>query len=262
MSTLLEFLNEAKEMSEAISRLSEHVKRAKSLRRDSNTAPEETQREITQKIHFLAKEFKEHTSHVKLSLSHLKEQNERHLMVYGVDRGFIARNTHLQTLLKRLAYVIEEFRRVQKEYAVTQEERMKEYFLIINPKASQEELSSLRTQSKDTLQELFTAGTKTEKESIMHAERKRVAIQEIHQSIEEIKALSEDISEFVVTNGQEVERVHVEVKATSSHAKCSEKALERAAVTKIRIENAKKTTALLLSIILALIFLYVICKVT
>jgi len=259
MSTFLDFLNRAKETNSTIAELSECVSIADSLKAQSASAQYGTHEEIAEVMMRIQNDFRTKAEETKKTLERMREENKEHFNVFGYDRGFAARHTHLQSLAQRLGLVVEDFRRVQRGFVKHEGERLKTQYLIANPKASQEELVALedREKGRTLLQEVFTVGSKSAKEIVMRAERRRSSIETILQGVSELKELSDDFLAYLVTNDAEMDRVRVDVKASAGQTMQAEKTIEMVADRKIRVLKAKKTVGLVCGGSVALIFIYI-----
>ncbi|KAI5184383.1 hypothetical protein NEHOM01_0128 [Nematocida homosporus] len=210
----------------------------------------------------IQQDFKTRTEEIRRFLAQLKETNEAHLLTHGLDRTFTTRNTHFQTLVRRLTHAIEDFRRIQEGFTRAQRERLHAQYLVAKPEATPDELADLedKIRGRPILQSLFTIGNRRTKETILQAEQRRLSIEGLLHGIEEIKEVSSDLVDYISTNGCEVDRIHVDVKSTSNQAQITEKSLEKIAISRIRVQKAKKAAVFLTTTIIIFLLLILIHK--
>lgn len=203
------------------------------------------------------------TEGVKKSIQQLREENERQFLLYGFDKSLDARNTHLQSLLKRLAHIVDEFRRMEIRFVQQQKERDKLRYLIARPDASKKELQLLGDKEEDRpiLQSMFTACTRPEKEAILYAERRKASIQGLLQGIEDLKEISDDFIDFISTNGSDVDRVHIEAKNTIATTESTEKTIQKVAIAQIRKKNITRFLFIVFLVMLLFLLIYAICRI-
>lgn len=251
MSELLEFLNRAKTTNETISELFECVSIADALRSKGWAEEEKNQQHVAEAMETLYKDFKTRVSYIKEEINRMKEENNAHLNKYGFDKGFSTRNNFMQNLIKRLSLVIQDFGRVQSGFVATQKERLKEQYLIAIPHASHEELSALEEndKSKILLQSAFTLGSKTEKEALFIAEKRRNTIENILETISDLKDLSDDFSAIVRIDACEVDRVNLGMVYAKSHASSAHKIINSSAKRSIRARKAKRAGTIFMLIL-------------
>lgn len=264
MSELLEFLNRAKGANETISALFECVSVADALKSKARQTDEAHLQEIAEAMDNLYKDFKTRTYIIKSDLSRMKEENDIHLDKYGFDRGYTTRNNFVQNMIRRLTLVVHDFGRVQGGFASAQKERLKEQYLIANPEATEEELSTLeeKTKGKVLLQTAFTLGNKTAKEALILAEKRRTSIESLLEGISDLKDLADDFSGIISNDTCGVDRIHVGVNYAKTQAKTAHGLITKSAHRKIQIRKAKKTVTILLMLILFSLFLLLIHKMT
>ncbi|KAI5188658.1 hypothetical protein NECID01_0271 [Nematocida sp. AWRm77] len=263
MGSLLEFLNKAKDTSNTIAGLSEYVHAASTLKAKAAIASEAEYEDIALVMKSIRRDFKAGVETIKTDLSRMKEESTKHHAEHGHDRSFSARASHLQSLARRLGLIVEDFRRVQNGLAKYERDRLKEQYLIAKPHATVDELSALEEQdrAKPMLQSIFTIGTKSAKDVIIKAERRRSSIEEILKGMTDLKDLSDDFATYVVSNSTEVDRIYIDVKQSLGQAKKTEGMIEKVAARKIRIQKAKKITTVACGVFLCLAILYVLAKV-
>ncbi|KAI5191292.1 syntaxin 1B/2/3, partial [Nematocida minor] len=263
MSELLEFLNRAKTTNETISGLFECVTVADALKNKARMTEESQLQQIAEAMENLYKDFKVRASSIREELEKMKKENDVHLDRHGFDRGFATRNNFMQNLLRRLSLVIQDFGRVQGGFAVSQKERMREQYLIAMPEATEEELSSLdeKEKAKVLLQSAFTLGSKTAKEALILAEKRRSSIENILEGISELKDLADDFSTIVRIDSCDMDKVHLGVQCANTQAKSAHTVINKSSRRKIRIKKAKKTATLFLALLSFTILLIVVCRI-
>lgn len=264
MSELLEFLNRAKTTNETISGLFECVSVADALRNKARISEEKNQQHIEDAMDYLYKDFKKRASIIKTEINRMKEENDAYLNRYGFDRGFVARNNFMQNLAKRLSLVIQDFGKVQGGFVVTQKERLREQYLIAIPNATDEEIVALdeKGKSKLLLQSAFTLGSKTEKEALLIAEKRRNTIENILESISDLKDLSDDFSDILRTDACEMDRVNLGMVYAKTNANNAHKIINKSARRKINIRKAKKAGTLLLLFLSVTTMFFLLLKLT
>ncbi|KAI5180344.1 hypothetical protein NEOKW01_0648 [Nematocida sp. AWRm80] len=263
MTALLEFLNKAKETNNTITSLSECVQLANALKVESSITDDQQSTELAMAMMNLHQDFKARADNIKRGIAQMKQENQEHLEKYGPDRNFAARTTYLQSLIRRLGNVVEDFRRVQNGFAEKQKERLKSQYLIAKPNATQEELMQLdeKEKARPLLQAIFTIGDKTAKEVIIQAEKRRSTIESILKGIADLKELSDDFVAFITSTNLDVDRINTEVKQSHLDTKIAHTVIQKNIHRRIRIKKAKRAMSLTGIIILGFIIVYLICKI-
>jgi len=260
-----DFLETAMDVSKEIKDLDERVEKYRKLILEKQTKilNREDEYELNNKIEALNIKINSRSEKIK---SAIKRNKEETLYLKGTNMGrdiISIRELHTFGHGKELSSVLGKYQDIQYKYKRREKERVKEAYLIANPKAGQKELDELMygKDGETVLASAFALGSHSAKGILDEAKDRMKRIDKIVESINTIVSLINEIDKIVKMESSVVDNISINMTSAEVHTSQANKELNSALRYQRRVMFLKRLFFGFFIVLLALLLGYVVFRV-
>ena len=218
------------------------------------------EREISGQIEAVAELFRKQSRHIKTELEGISLENSRTKNECGEESlEYQSRNLHWQRCTKHLTMEINMFRQEQVKYAQNEKEKLRSQYMVINPKATNEEVAELlaNENSDAILQEALAGGSESSRRQLEEAKDRNKKIRSLTKRLDELLELINDLQKMVNRSGCVVDKIDVKMSKTKASTEAANRDLEVAYRYQMRAMWIKRIIYGVVALVLVLVAIYI-----
>lgn len=255
-----EFLEASTAINKDIERLNEYAEDLKkfTLLKQNSVLVDEEEVALDRKIDTLNEAFQELSDKIKLFI----KSNQKETKAFrekGVKKSIIdMRELHTFRQGRDLSEVLRKYQNIQCDYKQREKEKLKETFLIANPKASAQDLEMLAEgeQGEAILASAFALGSHSAQSILIQAKNRKKKIEKIVDTINTLVSLIEEIDRLVRKNTHVVDQITVNMTSAEEHTTQANRELDSALRYEIRSMRIKRIIAGFFFILIIIFIVY------
>lgn len=215
-----EFLESVTNISNTTSKLDEYIEGIDKciLTKQNSVLNEEEENVLDSKIECLNSTFVQQSESIKEQISKLQKETELIKSESKDKRMIEMRELNIYRLRSDLTNAIRRYQDVQCDYKNKEKSKLKEAFLIANPKATDEDLKKLsESDGEAVIASAFALGSHSAQGILNQAKNRHKKIEKIVETINTLVKLIEEIDSLVKKNSTIVNQIEVNMTAAEIH---------------------------------------------
>lgn len=252
-----DFLESSREINTNLKHLNAYTEELKkyTLRKQNSVLNEKEEIALDKKIDAVNELFTTHSDKIKEQVR--KNQRETvEMKRSGSNKGIIElRELHTFRHGRDLADALRHYQNVQCEYRQREKDKLRETYLIANPKATDRDLEMLTdgSEGEALLASAFALGSHSAQGILLQAKDRKKKIEKIVETINMLVELIEDIDRIVKKNTHVVDHIYVNMAAAEEHTGQANQQLSSALVYERRAMWIKRTLLLIVLIFIVVV---------